>query len=518
MGFFTKAANRIEKGLSRAFHSSDPQPKQTVKGRPVTLTLSDKQEAFGAIDIAEIKDALENEDFAQLQSLYFFMMRDIKIASSVLMRKQPLLSLPYRIETDNEEFAEFIKNHVDIDALLNSLTHAIYYGVSLVDVDYRVIEQKLAPSFRHISSRYLYADKEDGKLKPTIDHLYIKQGSDKLYLSNLQPERRIFHKHPIDIGEITDFSLASKLVWYFALKHITIAHNMQYFDAVATPPLVMKTDSDEEEAVEMLYTMKSQSVAAIDKEDSISYLTLTQGSKAEFLSFINYIDSQITTLILGNTLSTGDGKTGSYSQSKVHENRQKELKSFDARLIGQTITDYLNELEKMNYGTPKGVRFVFDLTEKKDLKELSEVVKNLSGAGYEIAPEEIESQFGFKVKLKQTETQSTPSLDTNARQVEANALNKVHNNQEVNNQTQPIYEDELDSQVPGTQAEEEALVETIYNLLANAKTYDEAYQLLLEQYTDVDLSVLEASLFKAIGNSQILADAEVQLEEIDTDA
>ncbi len=512
MGILTKAANRIEKGFSRAFNRSASTPVPKVKGKTVSLQLNDKQEPFGAIDIADIKQALEDEDFAQLQSLYFFMMRDVKIASSILTRKQPLLSLPYKIETENEEFAQFIKDNVDLDALLNHLTHAIYYGVSLVDVDYSVIENKLAPSFRHISSRYLYADKTDGKLKPTIDHLYIKQGADKLYLNALSKERTIFHKHPIDIGEITDFSLASKLVWYFSLKHITIAHNMQYFDAVATPPLIAFTDGDEDEIVETLYSLKSTSVAAFDKEDKVNYLS-AQASKAEFLNFINYIDSQITTLILGNTLSTGDGKTGSYSQSKVHENRQKEIQIFDAKLIGKTITNYLNHLEQMNYSTPKGVHFTFEQKQKKDLKELSEVVKNLTSSGYEIEAEEIERQFGFKVTLKANE------VALNHRQSgyqQSSPLTKsVHSQQQG---SQPLYEDELGSQTPTTQDEEQALVEHIYTLLANAKSYEEAYQLLLDQYTDMDLSVLENSLFNAMANSQILADAEVQQEEEQADA
>lgn len=204
---------------------------------------------------------------------------------------------------------------------------------------------------------------------------------------------------------------------------------------------------------------------------------------------------------MGNTLSTGDGKTGSYSQSKVHENRQKELQVFDAKLICKTITDYLNRLEQMNYGSPKGVVFTFEQKKKKDLKELSEVVKNLSSAGYAVEEEEIERQFGFKVTLKNSEVQ------THSRK--SHRLTQSNHSQQS---SQPLYEDELGSQVPGTK-EEQALIENIYTLLMNAKSFDEVYQLLLDQYTEMDLTTLEASLFKAMANSQILGDAEVQQEE-----
>lgn len=495
MGFFTKTINHMFRRATITTNIVASSPK--VKGRPVTLNLADKQEPFGAIDIAEVKQALEDEDFAQLQSLYFYMMRDAKIASSILTRKQPLLSMPYSITTDNTEFAEFIAQHVDLDALLNHLTHAVYYGVSLVDVDYQVVEQKLAPTFRHISSRYLYADREDGKLKPTRDHIYIKQGNEKRYISQLIPERYIFHKHPIDIGEITDFSLASKLVWFFTLKHITIAHNMQYFDATATPPLIMKTEGDEDEAVDMLYMVKSQSTAVIDRADEISYLTIGQGSKTEFLNFIHYIDSQITTLVLGNTLSTGDGKTGSYSQSKVHENRQREIKLFDAKLIGKTITQYLNQLEKLNYANPKGVTFTFDVAQKQDLKALSEVILNLSEAGFDLDESDIGQRFGFKVTRKESQ------LSRNQR--------ASHSIVKSTNRQLPEYDDELARQTP-IHDHDQALVEHIMKLLTQVDSYEAAYQQLLDLYTDLDVSQLEASLFQAMANSQILADAQIQQE------
>lgn len=513
---FEKIRVRFGKSTNRA-----EQPANKAKGKAVELKLADKHEPFGGITIERIKQVLGEENFAELQSLYFYMMRDLKIASSILARRQPLLALKYTITSDNTEFVDWLNSHVKLDELINQISSGVYYGVSLTDVQYTVADGKLVPNFKLISPRYLHAHR-DKVLKSTREHLYIKQGDKKRFINQLDPDKVVFHKHPIDIGEITDFSLASKLVWYFSLKHLALAHNLQYFDAVATPPLIAKTEGDPDKLIDTLYQLKSASVGVFGKDDVVEYLNVS--NKADFLSFIEYIDRQIATLILGNTLSTGEGKKGSYSQSKIHENRQRETLGFDARLIAATLGDYLNRLERLNFANPKGVEFAFDIKVEKDLKELSEVVKNLTDSGYELDPEDVAQQLGFKIVGKRKpmiEGQNNRSLSG----VEGSANNSLMplspgwsrrentsaplsaSNQQA---TQPPSKphDALDAQPADTRAIEQALLSQVEKALSEANSYDEAYSALLEAYPNFAIDELEAALYKAVANSTLLADVE----------
>lgn len=489
MKWFTKSNNAVE------------ETKKKPKGKAITLQLNDKHEPFGTISIERIKVILEEEGFTELQSLYFYMMRDLKISSAILARRQPLLALDYTIKTENEAFNEWLASDaVDLEELINQLSFAVYYGVSLTDIVYTVKDSLLVPDFTLISPRYLYAHK-DKQLKKTIDHLYVKQGDKKLFISKLDQDKAVFHKHAIDIGEITDFSLASKLVWYFSLKHIALAHNLQYFDNVATPPLIAKTSGDEDELIETLYQLKSSTVGVFNSDDIIEYLQVN--SKADFLSFIEYIDRQITTLILGNTLSTGEGKTGSYSQSKTHEKRQTETLNFDAKKIAKTITAYLNRLEKLNFSNTKGVVFRFDLKEKADLEMLSKVAKNLSDSGFELDAEDIEEKFGFKVVAKNNESANTEP--TNATK-DNNSIQQNVTSHHSATQQKPY--DTLDSKNVDTLNIENALLNSVESIFNDANNYEEAYNNLLDEYVDFDIETLEQALFKAIGNSMLLADVE----------
>jgi len=509
---------------SKKTHSKNSTEKtgttKTPKGKTITLQLEDKHEPFGTLNIATIKTILEEEDFAQMQSLYFYMMRDLKISSVVLSRRQPLLGLDYTIETKNEQFKEWLAKNVDMGELINQLSSAIYYGVSLTDVSYTPFEHKLKPAFKLISPRYLYAHK-DKKLQETIDHLYVKQGDKKLFINKIDPDRMVFHKHSIDIGEITDFSVASKLVWYFSLKHIVLAHNLQYFDNVATPPLIAKTSGDEDELINTLYDLKSSSVGVFNTDDIIEYLKID--NKADFLAFIEYIDRQIATFVLGNTLSTGEGKNGSKAQSQTHENRQKEVLQFDARLIAKTLSDYLTKLEALNFSNAQGVKFTFPFKEKKDLKMLSEVVKNLSDSGFELDVDDIQEKFGLKIigKKEPVESQvkapqnTVPEKSDNHIQNKPCSCGALPNNKaksENNANNLPKPHDFLDAQNVDTKTIENNLVNAVETALKQANSYEGAYQVLLGLYQDMPLDKLENALFTAIANSQLLGNAEVEVE------
>jgi len=523
--FFSKNSSADQSTQQK---SNQPLLKKS-NGKNIVLQLNDKHEPFGSLNIDTIKTILAEEDFDELQSLYFYMMRDLKIASTVFTRKQPLLGLDYAINTKNNAFKTWLAENIDLSELINYCSSAIYYGVSLTDVSYKVVQNKLVPSFSLISPRYLYAHK-DKYLKKTIDHLYIKQGDKKKFITQLDPDRYVFHKHAIDIGEITDFSLASKLVWYFSLKHTVLAHNLQYFDSVATPPLIAKTSGDEDEIINALFDLKSASAGVFNTDDVIEYLTIT--SKADFLGFIEYIDRQIATFVLGNTLSTGEGKNGSKAQSQTHENRQTETLHFDAKLIEKTLSDYLTKLEALNFSQASGVKFEFNLKQKKDLVQLSTVVKNLSDSGFAIDVADIEEKFGFNIV---GEKQPTKKEDNNVQralghksqspcncgaehQSQHQSQNQNQNQSQSQNNTLsstkvlPKAEDFLDSQQPNSLKIQTELVNAIETTLKHANNFDDAKALLLDLYQDLPLDTLEAELFNVIANSKIVAAADVESE------
>ncbi len=274
--------------------------------------------------------------------------------------------------------------------------------------------------------------------------------------------------------------------------------------------------------VDSLFDLKSAGVAGFAKEDIVEYLA-GGANKADFLGFIEYIDRQLATAILGNSLSTGEGKNGSRSQSEVHEKRQTEILKADAKQLEKTITEFLTRLEKLNFANPQGVAFKFNLKDKKDLKELSEVVKNISDAGFELDSEDLEQQFGLKIIGKKTpaaeQQNNSIILDTNKQASSCACLgcsgvsqNNTRHDSRHSSQHKPKPVDYLDEQNPSTKVLENKLVNSIATVLKDTTNYEEAMQVLLASYADMDVSELENQFFKQIANSQILGVVEIEQE------
>jgi len=51
----------------------------------------------------------------------------------------------------------------------------------------------------------------------------------------------LLHLHKTDTEHITRYSPLYKAAWFVALKHQVIASNMQWFDAIGVPPLIINT-------------------------------------------------------------------------------------------------------------------------------------------------------------------------------------------------------------------------------------------------------------------------------------
>lgn len=501
---------KIRDGIFSLSKNLLKQTNKKTSSKPIQLEIKDKHEPFGTLSIAKIKRILADEEFSELQSLYFYMLRDLEISSAEQTRREQLLSVDYTLTSDNKAFIAYAEN-LQLDNLITHLSSSIYFGIALIDAPLEFKNNLYIPNFNLISPRYIHA-KVGEKLKSTKEHLYIKQGFDKKYISSLDFNCALFHKHPISIGTITDFILANKIVWYFSLKHLVIAHNLQYFDAVATPPLIAKSEGDVETLVDTLFTLKSAGVGGFSKDDVIEYLKAPP--KADFLSFIKYIDNKISKAILGNTLSTDQSQTGSYAQSIIHQNRQHEKLAFDARLIQKTITQYLNRLEILNFSTPRGIDFKFEVKQQQDIKELTEAAKNLTDAGFELDQDDLQEKSGFKIIGKRTKQSNAISLHSSLPEVNSDndcpCCNNI--NSETNN-TKTLPADYLDEQNVKTKEIEKELITQVEKVLNKASNFDEALNNLLELYPTMSLDKLEKTLEQNIVNSKILAQAEVETEK-----
>ena len=346
----------------------------------IKIKRSDKHQNITGLSPQKIKSILLSDDLNTLLPLYHLMVeRDLHLASEINKRKVSLVSLPYSIECEDENIKNFALawcENINIHSLLMELSSSLVYGFCAIDFTWGAnkLDNKdyFTPiSYSNLNQRFIHGDNEIEDLKDPIDYLFINQDSNKLFLKDMDTRKILTHFHKIDTGNITDYSILKKVAWFIALKHMIISHNMNYYDTLAVPPLIIKTNkSDDEDALSEIMTqalsLRSNSVGIFGESDVVELLS-GKSSQVNFLSFIDKIDNQISTFINGSTLSDSKGK-GSYALGEVQKDIGDIYTKFDSVLISNTITKFINLIVATNFANPKPISLEYKKRKNKRFK------------------------------------------------------------------------------------------------------------------------------------------------------
>jgi phage gp29-like protein len=298
------------------------------------------------------------------------------------------------------------------------------------------------------------------------------------------------HFHPSDSGNITDYALMRKLLFICLIKHAVITSNMNYYENLGVPPIIVQYDSSDEkeikELLKQIQNLRSGSAAIFPKETLITLLE-GKGAKPDFLEFIKYCDNAISSMVIGNVLSGNTQEKGSYAMAKVHDNRRKDYLQFDAKLLSVTINNFLALVVSLNFGTAKPFKFEFDTGDETDEELLSRVYLNLSQAGYEIPVEHIETVF----KIQGITKKESVSYEQNRRELNAKESNK------------PLTK--IDKGIEELKVGENNISIKLAKILRQSGSYEEAYEIIMNEYEGEEFDELEDELTNAIANSGILA-------------
>ena len=472
---------------------------ETKLVRPSRLPRSGKHEALDGVTIKQVKEMLLSEDLAQVIKLFGLMtQRDLHLSATLSSRRDQLQSLPFVIEGDEGmvRFANAYLESIQFNLLLQNLSASLEYGFSVLDLNWDVQELEGQSYFVPVEQKLLSARyfNYDAKKLSDKEALYFTVDKKKKYLTSYDTRKMFLHLHQTDTEHITRYSPLYKAAWFIALKHQVIANNMQWYDSLGVPPLIINQDTADEKDLEaVLYqalSLRSNAVGIFPQNVDAKLLTEGTGSKADFLTFINYIDKQVSFFITGQTMATTSDGKGSYALAKEHAKRLTEKQTFDGKLIAKSLTDLLNMIIEQNFSTPKKVQFKFIVKEQRDLKESSEVVKNLEGAGFEIPAEHIESEFGIKgVKRKTTPT------PTQNNHIEWNVAKPTK-------PTLPLDKTQAEVAKADLNSVEVTLMERFLNVLQTAESYEEAFEMLATDES-IDTQELEELLAQYIANAQM---------------
>ncbi len=402
------------------------------------------------------------------------------------------LDMAKAVETDileNDDFPDLVKDAMD----------ALGKGYSVHEIMWDTKSTPWKPGriiFR--DPRWFEYDKLTGKTLLMRDGM----GTELLPL----PERKfIVHEPHLKTGLPIRGGLALPMALYFLIKYYDITAWTAFVDRYGMPIRVGKygrnaTDKD-------IATLKSaiahlgEDVGAVIPDSMIIEIieNKSSGNTQLFEKMANWIDKQVSKLVLGQTMTADDGS--SRSQAEVHNDVRQDILEADARQLEKTINRHLiKPYIDLNWGPQeKYPRLRIPCPDTDDITAWVENIERLVPLGLTVKADEVRSKLGLSKPDDGDEILKQPETAAPAAPV-ATALNAE----------QPQDQSELDLLQEENDYSEltDDIIKAVNKLAEKCKTLDEFHKRLPELLSlwdmekAADLLTVETWKARALGDTE----------------
>jgi phage gp29-like protein len=196
--------------------------------------------------------------------------------------------------------------------------------------------------------------------------------------------------------------LGNALFWPVFFKRKGIEFWFKYTERFGQPTIVGKhpphAGKTEREALMAAMTaLSSESAVAIPEGMNIEFLENAVRLVSSHETLVKFMDGQISEAVLGETLSTNIGSTGSLAASETHNDVRQELTDADCELIcdtlNETLVKWIVEINMPGAVPPIVSR---DKKHEEDLVQRATRDKQIYDMGFEPDPEYIVETYGGK--------------------------------------------------------------------------------------------------------------------------
>ncbi len=438
-----------------------------------------------------------------------------QVATCIESRNAGVTSLNYRLKfTDetNKEFFEKLIKTIDIPQLICDIIKAPLYGYQPIEICWGLTEDKnyVIPVDITAKPQEWFFFNTDNDLcfdkKGCPDGEVILPESKKFLIPRNQPS----YTNPY--GK----SILSRCFWDVIFKKGSKELWIKFAEKYAMPMLVGKypdgmSDGEIDSLLNDLENMIQDAVCAIPDNSTIEILEpSTKSASADiYEKLITYADKSIAKAILGQTLTTDSGESGSYALGNVHQQVRQDIIHSDVRLVESQINILLQWINDFNF-TGEAPTFEF-YSEKGIDKTLAERDKILTETGIKFTKEYYKKTYD----LEEDDFELTKTSDTNDFSEGVNkGVNKGQtlsgNNKQYQSeeQKQKMLDDLIDS---FSDADLEKIIEpklkTIIQTFAEKRDMEEVYDELSKLYPEENSKSFEEILSKALFVADLLGSA-----------
>jgi phage gp29-like protein len=340
--------------------------------------------------------------------------KDAHLSTCFQTRKLAVSSLdwhiePYSEDPEDQKIAEFcedaLKEINDIEDDFQDLLDSIAKGYSMSEITWEANNGDIVP----IDLTWIHSKKLS-----FVTTLTPRILTDEDLAIGVEPPpwKTIYHRFRGRCGFDPRAGVLRVVAYLYLLKIYGWKDWATFNEVYGMPLRVGKyppgmSEPDKQALKEAIRNLGSDAGGIISTDTSIEFVEgggrSGSGRQIPFAVLINQINREMSKAVLGQTLTTDtEGATGTYAAGKIHADVRQDIVQADARSLQVTLrAQLLRPLVGFNFGWDKPVpHFKFEYEEGEDLKEASEVVKNLSEVGYPFTAEYISERFGVDLPTK----------------------------------------------------------------------------------------------------------------------
>lgn len=406
----------------------------------------------------------------------------------------------------NKEHYNFYKeifDNTDILNLISNILDAPLYGYAPIEI----IWEKFG--------NYIYPVKY--KAKPQ-EWFYFNSDGEFFFKDRTQGGKRLIdletgykfllpRNNPTEINPYGN-AILSRCFWNVAFINGGMEFWVKCTEKYGMPQMIGKydrsmTDKEKTDFLSALVNMVQDAVGLIPSDGSVEIMQSASGASSEiYEKLVNKCENNIAKAILGQTLTTDIGSTGSYAASQTHLNIRADIIDSDRLLVEKTINTLIKYINDINFGD--NVVPMFEFEQPQNLgTDKAERDNKVAALGVKFSKKYLCKTYGY----------SEDDIEI----VENRVMNyEENNNEKPEKTTKPLENLDILENLTDEKEIEKCVsgeIKKIAEFLNATKDYDEALNQLAELYPEFDFKSLEKALTKVIFISDILGRIEVQNNE-----
>lgn len=279
------------------------------------------------------KAGLRRSDLKRLQ-------KDPEVWQCICKRLNALTATPWRLEpykSRNEKWL-WLTLEPHMEALFNATINAVLYGYAVLEVVYQKGDRIGIQSITEKPFQW-FIPTHTGELY----WLDPQSGQETL----CDPRKFILIRSRASYENPYGEALMSRL-WWDVLRKFECWKNWSLFiERFAQPLMLGKTDGDLNEFSTRLAAAVRGAAIATTTLDTVEAVNSSNTGES-FVKMHGEINATIQKLILGQTLTSEVGKSGSFAAAKVHADVQEEQRNADIRLAIKAAQSLVNTLAQLN--------------------------------------------------------------------------------------------------------------------------------------------------------------------------